>query len=110
MKMNDAILFSTTSPTEFLWVTHMKKEGSFKLPAEQALLMHSNHEMRSRVQQLPEYIPKSPQDLLNLAWKEIHYKIDEKLGVAYLHFNFCNGAMSTNQAEIRVRLSVSGTK
>ena len=98
MKMNGAILLSTASPTDYLWVTHMKKKGSFKLPAEQALSKHSNGELKSLVQNLPEYVPKSPQDLSSLAWKEIHYEIDEKSGVAYLHFNFCSGAMSTDQA------------
>ena len=99
MKMNGAILLSTASPTEYLWVTHMKKKESFKLPAEQALSMLSNSELKSLVQNLPEYITKSPQDLSSLAWKEIHYEINEEFRhVAYLHFNFCNGAMSADQA------------
>ena len=96
MKMNGAILFATNSVNEFVWVTQMKKKGSFKLPAEQALRKHST--VPHIVDTLPEHIPSSPEELAGLAWKEIHYSIDESLGVAYLHFDFCNGAMSTDQA------------
>ena len=96
LRMNNAILFATNTPNEFVWVTQMKKRGSFKLPAEQALKKHSI--IPQLVQNLPEHIPSSPEELASLAWKEIHYSIDESLGVAYLHFDFCNGAMSTDQA------------
>ena len=96
MKMNGAILFATNSPEEYLWVTQMKKKGSFKLPAEQALRKHST--VPQIVDILPQHIPRSQEELGDLAWKEIHYSIDDSLGVAYLHFDFCNGAMSTDQA------------
>ena len=96
MKMNGAILFATKSPDEFLWVTQMKKKGSFKLPAELAL--GNVPALKSHVDSLPEYVPSSPEDLSKTSWKEIHYEVDNTSGVAYLHFDFCNGAMSTEQA------------
>ena len=96
LKMNSAILFATHLPDEFVWVTQMKKKGSFKLPAELALRKHST--VPQMVNNLPQHVPSSQEELANLAWKEIHYSIDDSLGVAYLHFDFCNGAMSTEQA------------
>ena len=96
MKKNGAILFSTKSPNEFLWVTQMKKKGSFKLPAEQALKKHPT--LQFFVNSLPEYVSRSSEEFSRTAWNEIHCKIDKSLGVAYLHFDFCNGAMSTDQA------------
>ena len=96
IKMNGAILFATSSPDEFLWVTQMKKKGSFKLPAEQALRKHST--VPQMADNLPQHVPRTQEELTNLAWKEIDYNIDKSLGVAYLHFDFCNGAMSTDQA------------
>ena len=96
LKMNGAILFATKSPKEWVWVSHMKQKGSFKLPAEDALMKHST--LKPLVQKLPQHVPKSHENLSQLAWKEIHYNIDEVLGVAYLHFNFYGGAMSTDQA------------
>ena len=93
-KLNGAILFSTKSPKDFLWVTQMKKKGSFKLPAEDALKKHLG--LKPHVEELLEL---SPATLSNMSWKELHYEVDRTQGVAYLHFDFCNGAMSTRQAK-----------
>ena len=101
MKMNGAILFSTRHPDEFLWVTQMKKKGSFKLPAEQALKKHPT--LRFLVENLAEYVMKPTEEVPKAAWRDIHYEIDKSSSVAYLHFEFCNGAMSTDQA-IRLKL------
>ncbi len=96
LQMNGALLFATKSPGEWLWVTHMKQKGSFKLPAANALKKHAT--LQSLVENLPQHLPKSHQELSQLAWKEIYYELDESSGVAYLHFDLYNGAMSTDQA------------
>ena len=100
LKMNGGILFATKSTSDWLWVTQMKQKGSFKLPAELALRKHST--LQPFVDNLPEHLPKSPDELSHLTWKEMYYDIDKSLGVAYLHFDLCSGAMSTDQA-IRLR-------
>ena len=96
LKMNGGLLFATNTPNEFVWITQMKKSGSFKIPAEQAFQKHST--LKNFLNIVPEHTPKSHEELSKMAWKEIHYDIDANLGVAYLHFDFCNGAMSTDQA------------
>jgi putative two-component system protein, hydrogenase maturation factor HypX/HoxX len=58
-----------------VWITHLKAPGAFKLPAALAL----------GGVDLPE----------RGGWREISY--EEHAGVGYLHFDFYNGAMSTDQ-------------
>jgi putative two-component system hydrogenase maturation factor HypX/HoxX len=77
-----------------VWITHLKQRdderGSFKLPATRALAL-AGIELG-----LPE-IP-APVDLQLPAghtFSEIAY--EEAAGVGYLHFDFYNGAMSTDQ-------------
>jgi len=74
-----------------VWITHLKRvaqdEPSFKLPATQVLC--------GRLEGVPEVSldPFDPED--RPTWREIRY--EEADGVGYLHFEFYNGAMSTEQ-------------
>jgi putative two-component system hydrogenase maturation factor HypX/HoxX len=68
-----------------VWITHLKSPGAFKLPAALAL----------GGLDLPE----------RGAWREISY--EEHAGVGYLHFDFYNGAMSTDQCR-RLREAYRG--
>jgi putative two-component system protein, hydrogenase maturation factor HypX/HoxX len=57
-----------------VWISHLKRPGGFKLPAAQLLQVDA---------------PETGD------WDEIAY--EERDGVGYLHFDFYNGAMSTEQ-------------
>jgi putative two-component system hydrogenase maturation factor HypX/HoxX len=57
-----------------VWITHLKRPGGFKLPAAHLLKLDA---------------PEAG------GWDEIAY--EERDGVGYLHFDFYNGAMSTDQ-------------
>jgi putative two-component system protein, hydrogenase maturation factor HypX/HoxX len=57
-----------------VWISHLKRPGGFKLPAAQILQID---------------VPEQGN------WNEIAY--EEIDGVGYLHFDFHNGAMSTDQ-------------
>lgn len=74
-----------------VWITHlkkrMKKERSFKLPAAVLLEEH----LRDVEESFMGIDSGAPQK----TYKEIHY--EEKNAVGYLHFDFYNGAMSTEQ-------------
>jgi len=74
-----------------VWITHLKPrleaEPAFKLPATQVLA--------GRLDGVPEasldpFAPEGPP-----TWREIRY--EERGEVGYLHFEFYNGAMSTDQ-------------
>ena len=70
-----------------VWVTHLKRRDAFKLPATRALaLAHPEFDA-------PE-VP-IPIDAPEGTFREIAY--EEHAGVGYLHFDFYNGAMSTDQ-------------
>ncbi|MAL60792.1 MAG: hydrogenase maturation protein [Flavobacteriaceae bacterium] len=74
---------------EAIWITHLKStlKNSIKLPATVAL------------GELSEKIPDcdlSPfENVMHKTWQEIKFEQDNDIG--YLHFNFYNGAMSTEQ-------------
>jgi putative two-component system hydrogenase maturation factor HypX/HoxX len=73
-----------------VWITHLKRPGHFKLPATSALAIAG---CRLDVAELPTPLhapPFAPQ-----TFREIAY--EERRGVGYLHFDFYNGAMSTDQ-------------
>ena len=71
-----------------VWITHLKAPGSFKLPATRALeLAGVPCEAREVPAPLHADVPGT--------WREIRY--EERDGVGYLHFDFYNGAMSTDQ-------------
>jgi putative two-component system hydrogenase maturation factor HypX/HoxX len=70
-----------------VWITHLKAPGGFKLPATHVL---------------PVDAPEAPVELhappfAPPTFREIAY--EERRGVGYLHFDFYNGAMSTEQCE-----------
>ena len=69
-----------------VWITHLKAPGSFKLPATRALAVAG---VALDVPEIP--VGLCPAD----TFQEITY--DERDGVGYLHFDFYNGAMSTDQ-------------
>ncbi len=73
-----------------VWISHLKRPGHFKLPATRALAIAG---YRLDVAELPTPLhapPFAPQTLREIAYKEHR-------GVGYLHFDFYNGAMSTDQ-------------
>jgi putative two-component system hydrogenase maturation factor HypX/HoxX len=76
-----------------VWITHLKaKDGvaPFKLPATRAL------ELAGIVPDAPEIpVPVHAPIPPGHTYREIFY--EEKAGVGYLHFDFYNGAMSTDQ-------------
>jgi putative two-component system hydrogenase maturation factor HypX/HoxX len=70
-----------------VWITHLKAPDAFKLPAVRAL------ELAGRAPAIPE-VPAPLHGPVD-GWREIAY--EEHAGVGYLHFDFYNGAMSTDQ-------------
>ena len=78
-----------------VWITHLKRrdtptETYFKLPATRALAL-VNPEFDVPEIPVPIDAPLPPEH----TFREIAYK--EHAGVGYLHFDFYNGAMSTDQ-------------
>jgi putative two-component system hydrogenase maturation factor HypX/HoxX len=76
-----------------VWITHLRRATvearAFKLPAAMVL--------GERLAGVPD-IPLAPEALVDGdAWRSIRY--EEREGVGYLHFPFCNGAMGTTQCE-----------
>jgi putative two-component system protein, hydrogenase maturation factor HypX/HoxX len=75
-----------------VWISHLKKKGkqaSIKLPATMVLGEYLNDVPESP---LPLQVPTERK-----TYKEIWY--EEKNQVGYLHFEFYNGAMSTEQCQ-----------
>jgi putative two-component system protein, hydrogenase maturation factor HypX/HoxX len=73
-----------------VWISHLKRPGHFKLPATCALAVAG---YQLDVAELPaplHALPFAPR-----TFREIAY--EEHRGVGYLHFDFYNGAMSTDQ-------------
>ncbi len=88
-KRNGAVCIAVGDAS--VWVTHLRKrqEGAIKLPAVVALGDRADNLPESECLPLekPEYA----------TWQEIRIESDEQAGIAYLHFDFYNGAMSTDQ-------------
>ena len=77
-----------------IWITHMKQKGtdgqpSFKLPAAQVL--------GERLAYVPDAPLAIDQVYDGRTYREIWY--EERQAVGYLHFEFYNGAMSTDQCQ-----------
>jgi putative two-component system hydrogenase maturation factor HypX/HoxX len=73
-----------------VWISHLKRPGHFKLPAVRALAV-AGHALG--VPELPAQLHAAP--FTPRTFREIAY--EEHRGVGYLHFDFSNGAMSTDQ-------------
>jgi putative two-component system hydrogenase maturation factor HypX/HoxX len=73
-----------------VWITHLKRPGHFKLPATRALAVAGR---QLDVAELPAPLHAPP--FAPRTFREIAY--EEHRGVGYLHFDFYNGAMSTDQ-------------
>ncbi|MEH6627503.1 MAG: hydrogenase maturation protein [Motiliproteus sp.] len=88
-----------------VWISHLRladrEEGepNFKLPAEQLLLGHLTSVPEDAMD--PEQQPGYP------TLQEIRYRQSQSVG--YLHFDFCNGAMDTDQC-LRLRNAVAVAK
>jgi putative two-component system hydrogenase maturation factor HypX/HoxX len=75
-----------------VWISHLKRPRHFKLPATRALAVAG---LRLDVAESPTQLhapPFAPQ-----TFREIAY--EEHRGVGYLHFDFYNGAMSTDHCQ-----------
>jgi putative two-component system hydrogenase maturation factor HypX/HoxX len=74
-----------------VWITHLKRSGpdGFKLPATRAL------ELAGLALDVPEVPAFVHAPATEPTFREIRY--EEHGGVGYLHFDFYNGAMSTEQ-------------
>ncbi len=70
-----------------IWITHLKRPGEFKLPATMAL------GGRLAAPEVPA--PLHAPELAGRTFRELAY--EEHAGVGYLHFDFYNGATSTDQ-------------
>lgn len=82
-----------------IWISHLKQEGSFKLPATYVL--------KDKLKGIKEYrIP-----LILEEKKETFYElyVERKGEVSYLHFDFHNGAMNSEQA-IRLKYAIDFLK
>ena len=75
-----------------VWISHLKRPGHFKLPAVRALAVAGR---RLDVPELP--VPLHPAPFSPRTFREIAY--EEHRGVGYVHFDFYNGAMSTDQCQ-----------
>ena len=75
-----------------VWISHLKRPGHFKLPATQALALAGH---RVDVAESPTALHAPP--FARRTFREIAY--EEHRGVGYLHFDFYNGAMSTEQCQ-----------
>jgi putative two-component system hydrogenase maturation factor HypX/HoxX len=73
-----------------VWITHLKRPDHFKLPATRALEVAG---YQLEVAELPAPLCAPP--FAPRTFREIAY--GERRGVGYLHFDFYNGAMSTDQ-------------
>ncbi|HDR8072583.1 TPA: hydrogenase maturation protein [Bacillus cereus] len=82
-----------------IWITHLKPRGYFKIPATLALKNKLNH--------IPTYSLTPFEKFEGDTYREIYY--EEKNKVGYLHFNFYNGAMSTEQC-MRLREALINIK
>ena len=72
-----------------VWIGHLKREGSVKLPATLAF--------ESEAAQLPEIPLQDWWRCSTPTWQDIAY--EESAGVGFLSFEFYNGAMSSRQCE-----------
>ena len=96
---NNAICVATKNNA--IWITHLKnaEKGSIKLPATVA--------MDDLSKEIPVSNYSSFEEINHQTWQEIHF--EEKNNIGYIHFNFYNGAMDTNQCN-RLRETIIEAK
>lgn len=82
-----------------VWISHIKEEGSFKLPATYVLKERIKGIKENRLPLIIDYKSKTYHEISMIQEDEI----------AYLYFNFYNGAMSSAQA-IRLKYAVDYLK
>jgi len=76
-----------------VWIGHLKKI----IPGEKTLKLPATRVLQDRLRDVPEELPPPQIPANRRSYREIRY--EEKNGVGYLHFDFYNGAMSTDQCE-----------
>lgn len=82
-----------------VWISHLKKQGCFKLP--------STYVLKDKIKGIKEQrIPLFLENSKN-TFHEIY--VEKKDEIAYLHFDFHNGAMNSEQA-IRLKYAVEYLK
>ncbi len=88
-KRNRAICIATADAA--IWITHLRKQqhNAIKLPATIAL--------NDKANDLPENECSPFEKPKYATWQEIRVVHEPQNGIAYLHFDFYNGAMSTDQ-------------
>ncbi len=82
-----------------IWISHLKEKGRFKLPATYVL--------KNRIKGVKEYRIALLLENLENTFYEIYVK--KKEDIAFLHFDFHNGAMNSEQA-IRLKYAVEYLK
>ena len=96
-KRDGAICIGTIDGS--IWISHIKEEGKFKLPATYVLKDKIKGIKENRLPLIVDYKSKT--------YHEISCVIDGQ--VVYLYFNFYNGAMSSAQA-IRLKYAIDYLK
>ena len=96
-KRNGAICLKTRDGA--VWISHLKEPNRFKLPATYVL---KDRIAGIKERRIPLIFDRSYETFHEI-WAE------EKEGIAYLHFNFHNGAMSADQC-IRLKYAVEYLK
>ncbi|WP_122893006.1 enoyl-CoA hydratase-related protein [Arcobacter peruensis] len=96
-KRDGAICLGTVDAA--LWISHLKEPNGFKLPSTYVL----KEKLKGiKEERLPLIFDKSYKTFYELS-------VDKKDNVAYLHFNFHNGAMNTAQC-IRLKYAIEYIK
>jgi len=96
---NNAICIATKN--DAIWLSHLKgcEKGSIKLPASIVL--------GEKLENIPESYLSPFESFEEETWQELFFEQEGDIG--YLHFNFYNGAMSTEQC-IRLRNAIIEAK
>lgn len=112
IKRNNAICVATKDAAAWIQCLKKNKEGNIKLPATIALGDKANDIPESTLNIFITKDSLGEDNLSKKTFREIWY--EEANGVGYLHFDFYNGAMSTEQCnrlkEIFIEAKKSSTK
>lgn len=96
-KRDGAICIATSDGA--IWISHLKEESKFKLP--------STYVLKDKLKGIKELRIPLFLDTKENTFHEIY--VEQKGDIAYLHFDFHNGAMSSLQA-IRLKYAVESLK